>query len=135
LLEGVEEMTTEQPQASTASMFRIKKVLEESEVPLNGRQIAKLANVTRSTFKNYAMPELVERGEMHQSGWEKYSYGHKPLYSIGKGETPPRPVDTRTNAERCKAYRANPGNSQFQKANRTLAKPDPIMDALRGIHR
>jgi hypothetical protein len=125
-------MTTRQT-LSRPSQIRILNVLRDADAPLSGQQIAKLACVSFWTVKNHAVPALTAAGLMHQSGWEKYAYGHKPTYSAGKGKTPPRPKSHLTMAERCREWREQSAKNQANKANRRLAKPDTITAALMGI--
>lgn len=115
------------------SQIRILRVLESADAPLSGQQIAKLACVSFWTVKNHAVSALTAAGLMHQSDWERYAYGHKPTYSAGRGKTPPRPKSRLTMAERCREWREQSAKNQSDRADRRLAKPDPITAALMGI--
>lgn len=132
-------MTKKRYQVSLDSpgMRRVVAVLEASEKPLNGHQIAAAAHVAFNTFQNQYRHLLVAAGKIHLSGYAHNTRGpFVPLYRAGHAPVglqvrKPRKIDQ---LARARNWKVRSGYNEARKAERRLRRPpDRVLAALMGL--
>lgn len=116
-------------------MRRVLKVIEESEKPIDGYQIAAAAFISFNTFDGTYRQLLLRAKKVHVAAYRVNHHGPAvPLYRIGplKGKPPERPKADHKIAVR--AWKERTGYYEAEKAKRRLARPpDPALAAMLGL--
>ena len=119
---------------TSPGMKRVRMVIAESPVPIDGHTIAKRAHVSFLTWANTYRHLLIRAGLVHVAGWRHNTRGpFVPLFGSGPGTQAERPekIDSRA---RARDWKDRTGYNEARKAERRLRKPpDFALAALMGL--